>query len=104
MTPLNIKSAFRKTGIHPLSRKAISAKKLITCEGFREASPVCKVAALKDGKYAVLTFLFKKRKRHNDIKEMQHLPNRNEMPFVQQYKTTGAQTKVTRTRNYARLV
>ncbi|KAH3726519.1 hypothetical protein DPMN_052386 [Dreissena polymorpha] len=40
MTPLNVQSAFRKTEIHPLSSNAISAEKLITFEGFREASPV----------------------------------------------------------------
>ncbi|KAH3844797.1 hypothetical protein DPMN_087059 [Dreissena polymorpha] len=57
MTPLNIQSAFRKTGIHPLSSNAISAEKLITCEGFRETSHVRKVAALKGGKDAVLAFL-----------------------------------------------
>ncbi|KAH3780239.1 hypothetical protein DPMN_158049 [Dreissena polymorpha] len=104
MTPLNIQSAFRQPEYIPCIN-AISAEKLINCEGFREASPVRKVAALKGGKDAVLAFLnLKKRKRHSAIKEMQHLPHRHEMPFVQQYKTTDAQTKVRRTRNHVRLV
>ena len=57
MTPLNIQSAFRKTGIFPLSREAIPNDKLLPCESFREDKPLEKVKAVRAGRDAVEEFL-----------------------------------------------
>ena len=36
MTPMNIQTAFRKTGIYPYSRQVVSADKLYPAEVYRE--------------------------------------------------------------------
>lgn len=57
LTPLNIQSAFRKTGIYPFQADVIQPESLYTCESFREEKPVEKVKAMKSGKEAVEKFL-----------------------------------------------
>lgn len=63
MTPLNIQSGFRKTGVYPLCKEVISMEKLIPCESFREEKPIEKAKALKSGKSAVEEFLRVKEER-----------------------------------------
>ena len=57
MTPSNIQSSFRKTGIHPFCRQVISDENLFPAEAFREKEPVKKVMAIKGGKEEVHKFL-----------------------------------------------
>ncbi|XP_053394116.1 uncharacterized protein LOC123523838 [Mercenaria mercenaria] len=57
MTPSNIQTAFRKTGIHPFCEKVISQDKLYPAEAFRDETPVKKVQAMKAGKEEVQKFL-----------------------------------------------
>ncbi|XP_060553673.1 uncharacterized protein LOC132714771 [Ruditapes philippinarum] len=57
MSPVNVQSAFRKTGILPLNRDIVSQDKLFPCETFREEKPIEKVCAIKSGKEAVQEFL-----------------------------------------------
>ena len=57
MTPLNIQSAFRKTGIFPRCREAIPKDKLLPRKSFREDKPLEKVKAMKAGRDAVEEFL-----------------------------------------------
>ena len=60
MTPINIQTAFRKTGIYPYSRQVVSADKLYPAEVFREDQPVIKVTAVKISKEEVEKFLREK--------------------------------------------
>lgn len=60
MSPSNIQSAFKKTGIVPFSRDTVSEDQLYPAEAFREHEPVQKVMALKGGKDDVAKFLMKK--------------------------------------------
>ena len=57
MTPSNIQSSFRKTGIHPFCRQVISDENLFPTEAFREKEPVKKMMAFKGGKEEVQKFL-----------------------------------------------
>lgn len=57
MSASNIQSAFRKTGIHPLNPRIISAERLFPCESFREERPVQKVKVLKTGKAEAELFI-----------------------------------------------
>ena len=57
MSPTNVQSAFKKTGIFPLERNVIAKEKLFPCETFREDHPLEKVAAIKSGRGAVEEFL-----------------------------------------------
>jgi hypothetical protein len=57
MTPANIISAFKKTGIHPLNKEAINSTKLFPSEVFRDNTPLQKIAALKSGKESVDKYL-----------------------------------------------
>lgn len=56
MSPANIVSSFKKTGIYPLNRQAIEVEKLYPCEAFRDETPIQKIVALKGGKEAVEEF------------------------------------------------
>ncbi|KAH3712994.1 hypothetical protein DPMN_072756 [Dreissena polymorpha] len=49
MSPLNIVSAFRKTGIYPFNQQEIQPEKLFPCETFRKDTPLQKVIAMKTG-------------------------------------------------------
>ena len=60
MTPMNVQTAFRKTGIYPYSRQVVSADKLYPAEVFREDQPVKKVTAMKISKEEVEKFLTEK--------------------------------------------
>jgi hypothetical protein len=72
MTPVNVQSGFRKTGIYPLSEEAVSREKLFPCESFRENEPIEKIKAIKSGKEAVDQFLkFKMEKRTEQIEYKQ---------------------------------
>ena len=57
MTPLNIQSAFRETGISPLCREAIPNDKFLPCDSFLEGKPVETVKAMKADREAVQEFL-----------------------------------------------
>jgi hypothetical protein len=60
LTPANIQSGFRKTGIYPLKTDVIKAEQLLPCESFREKEPVKKVKMIKAGPEAVEKFLNEK--------------------------------------------
>ncbi|XP_060563744.1 uncharacterized protein LOC132723096 [Ruditapes philippinarum] len=60
MSPSNIQSAFRKTGIFPIDPAVVSMEKLFPCESFREEKPVQKVKSLKTGKAEAESFLIQK--------------------------------------------
>lgn len=60
MTPVNITSSFRRAGIFPLNRDAVPKEKLFASEGFRDETPVQKVAALLSGKDAIAKYLQEK--------------------------------------------
>ena len=60
MTPMNILTAFRKTGIYPYSRQIVSADKLYRAQVFREDQPVKKVTAMRISKEEVEKFLIEK--------------------------------------------
>ena len=60
MTPMNIQTAFRKTGIHSYSWQVIAADKLYPAEVFRQDEPVKKVKAMKISKEEVEKFLLEK--------------------------------------------
>jgi hypothetical protein len=60
MTPWNIVSGFRKTGIFPLNKHAIEAEKLLTCEVFRDQTPLQKAKAVIAGGQAVTEYLERK--------------------------------------------
>ena len=62
MTPTNIMSSFRRTGIYPINKRNIPAEKLYPCEPFREKKPLQKVKAPKVGREEVYKFLQKKKK------------------------------------------
>lgn len=57
MTPQNIISAFRRTGIYPLRKDAVPMERLLPCEAFRDDRPILKARALKAGKEAVDEYL-----------------------------------------------
>ena len=60
MSPWNIVSSFKKTGIFPLNKDAIAAEKMMPCEPFRDETPVEKVHAMRGGKEAVDAYFLKK--------------------------------------------
>ncbi|KAH3708958.1 hypothetical protein DPMN_068417 [Dreissena polymorpha] len=60
MSPWNIVSAFKKTGIYPLDKTAISQNQLYPCEAFRDETPLQKINALCSGKEAIDAYLQKK--------------------------------------------
>jgi hypothetical protein len=60
MTPINILSGFKKTGIFPLSPEEVPMQKLLPCERLRENKPMQKAKAMKEGKDAVEEFFKQK--------------------------------------------
>ncbi|MES9884138.1 MAG: hypothetical protein ABW185_25105 [Sedimenticola sp.] len=60
MTPVNIISSFKKTGIFPLSREVISRDRLFPSIGFTDNAPVHKVTALISGPEAMERYLSEK--------------------------------------------
>jgi len=60
MSPWNIVSSFKKTGIFPLNKDTIAAEKMMPCEPFRNETPVEKVHAMRGGKEAVDAYFLKK--------------------------------------------
>ncbi|KAH3751340.1 hypothetical protein DPMN_185893 [Dreissena polymorpha] len=60
MSPWNVVSAFKKTGIHPLNKDAVAPERLLPCESFRDTTLVLKVKALQAGRDAVEEYLQKK--------------------------------------------
>ena len=71
MTPMNIQTAFRKTGIYPYSRQVVSADKLYQVWVFREDQPVKKVTAMKISKEEVENFLMEKSEKQTTKSENQ---------------------------------
>jgi len=67
MTPANIQSAFRKSGIFPYAKDVVTIQKLFPCESFRENDPIGKVRALKGGEEAVKLFMEQQIKSTQDI-------------------------------------
>jgi hypothetical protein len=57
MSPMNIMSGFKKTGIFPFEPTVVPSDKFFPCETFREEKPVEKVKAIKSGREAVEEFL-----------------------------------------------
>lgn len=60
MSPWNIVSGFKRTGIFPLNKQVIEAEKLLTCEAFRDKTPLQKAKAVMAGGQAVTDYLEKK--------------------------------------------
>jgi len=60
ISPWNIVSSFKKTGIFQLNKDAIAAEKMMPCEPFRDETPVEKVHAMRGGKEAVDAYFLKK--------------------------------------------
>ncbi|KAH3769188.1 hypothetical protein DPMN_170436 [Dreissena polymorpha] len=60
MSPWNIVSAFKKTGVVPLNKQAISDVQLMICEAYRDEAPVLKCRAIQSGKHAVDAYLERK--------------------------------------------
>jgi hypothetical protein len=67
MTPSNLVSAFKKTGIFPFCREAVPKEKLFPCESFQDDNPVQKVKALRSGKEAVEEYLKQKMEKQPEI-------------------------------------
>ncbi|KAH3812990.1 hypothetical protein DPMN_141435 [Dreissena polymorpha] len=67
MTPANIQSAFRKSGIFPYANDVVPKQKLFPCESFREKDPIGKVKALKGGEEAVKLFMEQHIKTSQDL-------------------------------------
>ena len=56
-TPINIQSAFKKTGIFPYCSEVIPQAELYAAESFREENPIKKVKEMKEGKEEVSKFI-----------------------------------------------
>ncbi|KAH3725072.1 hypothetical protein DPMN_050901 [Dreissena polymorpha] len=56
MSPWNIVSAFKKTGVAPLNKHAISDVQLMPCGAFRDDTLVLKCRTIQSGKHAVETY------------------------------------------------
>ena len=57
MTPINIMSAFKKSGIYPLDKHAVTPEKLYPTESYRDKNPLQKIQAMKRGKDAIEEYL-----------------------------------------------
>ena len=60
MTPNNIISGFKKTGIYPCSKEDINKEKLFPSECFRDEEPLKKVQAIKSSQEAIMAYLQEK--------------------------------------------
>ena len=60
MTPNNIISGFKKTGIYPCSNEAINKEKLFQSECFRDEESLKKGIAIKSSKEAIIAYLQEK--------------------------------------------
>ena len=56
-TPINIMSAFKKGGIYPLDKHAVTPEKLYLTESYRDKNPLEKIKAMKRRRDAVEEYL-----------------------------------------------
>jgi len=89
LTPINIQSGFRKTGIFPLKTDILAPEKLHACESFREKRPFEKLKAMKIGPDAVEKFLKEK-------EEMLQITNDGNCSCTQKKKTANIATPAVR--------